>query len=278
MNITIRPMRHSDVPAVIELAQGERWYLQPEDLQTSMDWTPTGCLAAESDGRLVGFVTSFLSDGVGWWGNLLVHPEERGRGTGRLLIRRVTEELEACNARTLIVVAARGREGLYRQFDFIPFQDLIMWVGPSSQGSDPRQVIHGEKEIHLALALDEQAWNFSRRPLLMHLARRRELISVPSPYAFLMHEPVKRFQFVGPWEACGGSKEAAGELLKKLFGRLGPGAFVFLKSPADNFFAAQILAENGFTPLETETMMYRGRPPGADFDRIYAIATGGASG
>lgn len=278
MDITIRPMTSSDLPGVIDMARGERWFLLPEDLRASMDWTPTSCLIAESDGRLVGFVTSFLSEGVGWWGNLLVRPEVRGKGAGRLLIQRVTEELESCKARSLIVVAARGREGLYRPFDFMPFQNLVLWVGQSTERSRPRQVICGEEEIRRAIVLDEQAWSFSRRPLLRHLARRRELLSVSSPYAFLMHEPVKNFQFVGPWEASIDGKKAADDLLKQLLGRLGTGASVFLKSPVDNLLAAQILAENGFTPIETETMMYRGQPPDAHFNQIFAIATGGATG
>ena len=126
--------------------------------------------------------------------------------------------------------------------------------------------------------LDERAWRFSRRPLLLHLARRRELLAVPSPYAFLMHEPVKRFHFIGPWEASGGNPQAAGELLKLLFTRLGDGVSVFLKSPSGNIFARKLLKEHGFIPIETETIMYRGQRPKVDVRQIFALATGGASG
>lgn len=277
-NITVRPMTHCDIPIMIEMARAERWVLLTEDLRAVMEWTPTGCLAAEIDGRLVGFVTSFLSDGVGWWGNLLVRPQDRGKGVGRQLVQWITEALEAASARTLIVVAARGRESLYRQFGYMSFQDMILWMGQSTGGHSLAQGYRMEDKIQRALALDERAWRFSRGSLLRHLARRRELLTVSSPYAFLMHEPVKQFNFIGPWEASGGNKKAADEVLELLFSRLGAGASILLKSPADNILAQQILKEKGFAPVETEALMYRGQRPETDFKQIFAIATGGSAG
>jgi len=290
--LVVRQMTLSDIPEVIEMSRAERWILIPEDLRVAMGWTPTCCMAAEMDGKMVGFVTAFLSDGVGWWGNLLVRPEARGKGMGGALIRRVTGALDRCNARTVIVVAARGKESLYRRFGYTPYQNIVTWVGYSSANSKLEirnsrtlsenrgsgQGKAAEDPISQAMALDEDSWCFSRGPLLHHLARRREILSVSSPFAFLMHEQLNRYHFIGPWEAREGDKRAAGNLLGLLFDTLGTGASVFLKSPEGNALARQILKEYGFFPVEKETIMFCGRQPEPDMRQIFAIATGGASG
>jgi hypothetical protein len=113
----------------------------------------------------------------------------------------------------------------------MPFQDLILWMGQYAGKHRFKQGYMVRDKLQHALALDERAWHFSRRKLLRHLARRRELFAVSSPYAFLMHEPVQHFNFIGPWEASGGNKKAAGEVLELLFSRLGTGTPIFLKSP-----------------------------------------------
>ena len=71
---------------------------------------------AASGGQLIGFGRA-LSDGQYQAAiyDCAVLPEYQGKGVGSEIIRRIVEELSHCN---IILYAAPGREGFYRQHGF----------------------------------------------------------------------------------------------------------------------------------------------------------------
>jgi ribosomal-protein-alanine N-acetyltransferase len=84
-----------------------------------------GFLVCEQDGAVAGYV---VADSMPNYGrplghvkDIAVHPEYRGRGLGRLLLRRALGVLDAAGARTVKLEVRAGNDtaiGLYRAFGF----------------------------------------------------------------------------------------------------------------------------------------------------------------
>ena len=76
---------------------------------------------AEEDGRMVGFVSSWLEDHVGRIGDLYVERAARGGGAGRALIDAVVENLRARGASHLLV---DGHPDALRLYELLGFREV----------------------------------------------------------------------------------------------------------------------------------------------------------
>jgi GNAT superfamily N-acetyltransferase len=111
--VIIRGLRTDDYAAWLPLWQGYldfyRTALPPE--QTAITWArlldpavPLHGLAAERDGRLIGFshylfhLSTWSPQGIAYLEDLFVDPAERGRGVARVLIERTAELARANGA------------------------------------------------------------------------------------------------------------------------------------------------------------------------------------
>jgi GNAT superfamily N-acetyltransferase len=102
------------------------------EAQLESAWRIVGVYERES-GRQVGYARA-MSDGVSeaYLADVIVDPEHRGRGIGKLLIRTMIEEGPGAVFRwTLFTDDAHG---LYEQFGFAPPDHRAM-VRPSSRGN-----------------------------------------------------------------------------------------------------------------------------------------------
>ncbi len=75
-------------------------------------------IAAELDGRLVGCGNGLLHGKSGWLGNIIVLPEARGRGIGRLLTEGLVKFFQDECVEYQILVATSMGEPIYRKLGF----------------------------------------------------------------------------------------------------------------------------------------------------------------
>ncbi|HVJ68480.1 MAG TPA: GNAT family N-acetyltransferase [Caulifigura sp.] len=118
MNVTFRSYRPDDLPTLkaimvdafdgVSIDQGiERLYgpvnghdwkwRKARHLDEDAAREPEGILVAEQDGRIIGFVTSWIDReaGIGHIPNISLVPEARGMGLGRELLTRVLDRFRA---------------------------------------------------------------------------------------------------------------------------------------------------------------------------------------
>ena len=113
-NITIRPIRADEYPAVHEVWQAAGLSLRPHGRDAEAEFRkqlahfPATYLLAEHEGRVVGVILGTHDQRKGWINRLAVHPGYQQRGIARRLI-------EACEqalfAQGIGIVAALVEEG-----------------------------------------------------------------------------------------------------------------------------------------------------------------------
>src|SRR3990170_1216454 len=108
--LQLRPMAPADVQSVghvlaaaysevIVRLQGREWLSRyrartREELEAQRSFFPSGCIVAESGGRIAGAIFARKWGSLGWFSALAVHPELQGRGIGKALAEAAIGELQ----------------------------------------------------------------------------------------------------------------------------------------------------------------------------------------
>ena len=160
MTVTVREATTDDIEAIRKVARAawatdypeilsretvergvEEWY-EADHVEGQLSGSRTRLFVAceaddgdedDGDGRVVGFAHAELGrDGEGYVLRLYVHPDHRGRGSGRRLLERTREDLFAHGAERIngMVLAANepGNE-FYRRFGFERVEDGETTIG-----------------------------------------------------------------------------------------------------------------------------------------------------
>jgi [ribosomal protein S18]-alanine N-acetyltransferase len=150
-NPQIRRLNYADLPQVVAIERRSfpaPWSLAMFVLELSK---PSGiCLAAASEGRLIGYLVCSRYDTVWHIMNVSVHPDERRAGVATALLDDLLERVDDDARFTLEVRESNtGAIALYEHFAFRPagrrrryYQDngedaVVMWRTPAAQTGPP---------------------------------------------------------------------------------------------------------------------------------------------
>ncbi len=172
----IRQMHSSDLSSCNELRQFVSWNQLPEDWSLLLRFSPAGCFVAESNGRVVGSVTTIQYEKkIAWIGMLIVHPENRGRGIGSQLLTRAIEFLRAEKIASIKLDATPQGEPLYAKMGFRKEFEITRWYRAEVSPSN-----HKYREVRPAkpgdlpkiAELDQESFGVNRGGLLEEIQRR----------------------------------------------------------------------------------------------------------
>jgi GNAT superfamily N-acetyltransferase len=102
----------------LELISLTGWGNTAADFRRMLQYEPGGCFLATRDGVDVGMVNSTRYGSVGWIGNLVVHPGQRGGGIGAALMRRAMEHLTDSGAASIRLDSVEKAIPLYERLGF----------------------------------------------------------------------------------------------------------------------------------------------------------------
>ena len=105
-------MLPQDYQFATELANTMNWNMAPEDFQYMTTLEPEGCFVLSEGSEPIGIATCISYGRVGWFGNLIIKEECRGRGAGSLLVQHAIDYLQGKGAETI---------GLYAYSNLIKF-------------------------------------------------------------------------------------------------------------------------------------------------------------
>lgn len=266
--MAVTPFQSSDVASFLELAGTEGWLCEPWEFEFLRESFPQGCLVWREGGRPVAYITSVRYDSSGWIGNLLVEPDYRRRGIGRVLMQQAVAELLKAGVETVWLTASVEGAGLYRNLGFVEVDQILRWTGRGS----PRRALTEAPDLSVIRMVDRGGWG-DRREALLRLTCNRATVSTSSG-GFLCAQRWEHGVQLGPW-GCVIGAQARGLLAQAVEPG---GGKVFLDVPEKNYQAAELLRSSGYTVAGRTSLMYLGADPGYRPEYVYALGSMGSMG
>lgn len=130
----VRGLEERDIDDAIALTDLEGWGYTPADFRRLLALSPEGCFAAELEGRVVGALTTTSYDGLAFLGAVIVRPELRGKGVGRLMMKVALDHLRGSGIRTVRLNAYLHAVRFYEDLGFHREYEVIRWHGAAATG------------------------------------------------------------------------------------------------------------------------------------------------
>lgn len=257
-------MTVADIPAGMALKSLAGWNQLPLDWERVIAFEPNGCFVVEVEGRVVGTASSIsYHDRFGWIGMVLVHPDMRRRGLGRLLLQTCVAYLDHVGVAASKLDATPTGKTLYDTLGFVDEYALWRWKGTGQAQSRPDRGLKPLAEVDLAalLAFDSPIFGVDRQRVLACLLQEPTIRAVGcfsdggELQGYAAVRPGHNACYLGPWVA------AAGEVAERLW-RWGldqaAGLPMYVDTLGPNPIATQLVTASGFVVQREFTRMYRG--------------------
>ena len=214
----VRRLTNRDIDAAIALTDLEHWGYTRADFRRLLALSPDGCFAAESNGRVVGVLTTTTYDAVAWLGAVIVTPELRGKGIGKAMMDAALEHLRGKGVRSVRLNAYLNAIPFYERLGFRREYEVIRWHGPPGTRGGLGTVRPVRLDDLEALARwDQTYFGANRRALLDRLvdevpatfliAERRGAIQ-----GVIVGNPSGEACEIGPWVVAPGRETVARDL------------------------------------------------------------------
>src|ERR1044072_2501538 len=165
MQVEIRLLFESDIPAAMQLKEAAGWNQTEDDWRRLLLLEPNGCFGAIRDGRLVGTTTTTTyGDELAWVGMVLVDPQHRRQGIAAKLMSVALDYLNGKVGTVKLDATALGQP-VYEKFGFQVESVVERWSGTGRSHSEEQAGIFGDSLSEL-LALDRIAFNADRSKLI----------------------------------------------------------------------------------------------------------------
>ncbi len=164
----IREMCSDDLPFALGLTSAEGWMSTELDFQEILTHDPRGSFIGEIGGQSVGMVCTVAYDRFGFIGNLIVIPEQRGRGLGEELMVYAMRYLRNLGLSTHMLDGVAKAIPLYERLGFRKVSKSLRLEGRSAvnqvQGSRAMLV----QDIEMLSVYDEDCFGSNRRVFLQN--------------------------------------------------------------------------------------------------------------
>lgn len=257
----VRALSPAGVADAFELSQLAGWNQTEADWRRLLSLAPDGCFCVEQGARVVATATLVRYEcDCAWIGMVLTHPDWRGRGFARRLVRHTLEFARSLDIGSMKLDATVHGQALYESFGFTPEQDVERWERPGTSAISPASQGY-------SLALDQAAYGYSRADLLEALSPGACRTTRTNGY--VLTRPGLIRSYVGPCIAE--SAESARELLTPVVSAV-PGSGWFWDIFAENREARALASALGFKPARRLVRMSVGSPLREREEKIYALA------
>lgn len=273
MQVEIRLLTESDIPAAMQLKEAAGWNQTEDDWRRLLLLEPNGCFCALKDGRLVATTTTTTyGDELAWIGMVLVDPQHRRQGIAAKLMSVALDYLNGRVGTVKLDATALGQP-VYERFGFQAESLVERWSGTwNSRGRDDQTGIDSLTEL---LALDHVAFNADRPMLIRELISR----SVVSPVVvrdadgelsgYALARLGTRANYVGPIVAK--DPQQVETLLDQVLSQLGDSR-VYIDFNGECSAGPSLLSDRGFVKERDLIRMTSGRPSAKTSPLVVAIA------
>ena len=271
--VQLRSMTTADIPSGMYLKHVAGWNQTEQDWRRFLAMEPEGCFVAEHDGKPVGTVTTCVFASVAWIAMVLVEPQLRGQGIGRLLMQYAIAFLDGRSIPTIRLDATEFGRPLYLTLGFLDEYSLIRFGGiPQISPESATTSAYHSQHFAAISRLDTLVTGAHRHKLLTGLfAEHTTVTSIEGTEdalaGYCTMRPGSHAWQIGP---CIANTPAAGRhLLSNALARCA-GQEIIIDVPAENAEAVHILRSCGLVEQRRFIRMYRGTRPIDDPANLWA--------
>lgn len=279
----LQPLDVADLPAAAKLLAGEGWNFTTRELGRLLATGPGLSVAAWEGAELRGLLTVTRHGDLAWVGNVVTHPQHRGKGLGEAMVRDALARCAAAGVTTVKLCAVAKAETLYRRIGFAdegPVATYAM-VHERPTHRPPEAEVLMADDLPDLVALDKPRFGADRSTLLRLLLRDypdtgvglRDSLGRLQAFGFL--KTGDEGSELGPLVLGREDSATAGLLLDALLGfRLrGNAASLEATVPKAQPFMAGLLEARGFAHRDDKLLMGWGQPLRQDW--FACVALGG---
>ena len=272
MQVEIRLLLESDIPAAMQLKEAAGWNQTEDDWRRLLRLEPNGCFCALKDGRFVGTTTTTTyGDELAWVGMVLVDPEHRRQGIAAKLMSVALDYLRQRVGTVKLDATALGQP-VYERFGFQVESLVERWSGTgNSRGRDDKYT----DSLREILALDRVAFGADRSRLIEALISRTAVtpVLVRDPdgalSGYALARRGTRANYVGPIVAK--DPQQAETLLDEVLSQLGLNR-VYIDLNRESSVGTSVLSDRGFVKERDLIRMTSGRASAKTSPLVIAIA------
>jgi predicted N-acetyltransferase YhbS len=276
MQIEVRLLRESDIPAALRLKELAQWNQTENDWLRLLRLEPNGCFCATIDGEVVATATTTIyRPELAWIGMVLVDPKRRQLGIATRLMKVALEYLAKAGVPTVKLDATPLGSSLYRKLGFKDESLIERWVGFAGS----REVTCSSLDTAArreASVFDRHAFGAERSKLLEMLIDDCCVTPLVTTTAdghltgYGLARPGSAAVYFGPLLAT--STDAATTLLDGLLSQM-PGQRIYIDLNRNFRGGRKILTERGFIKQRDLIRMFYGLASDAGSSpSIFAIA------
>ena len=259
----VRRLEERDIDAAIALTDLEAWGYTRADFVRLLALSPGGSFAAEEDGRVVGVLTTTAYGPLAFLGAVIVSPEVRGRGVGRLLMQAALMHLTMSGVETVRLNAYLNVIEFYERLGFHREYEVVRWRAAASPRGTGTVAAARRADLAALAAFDAPYFGASRRSLLARLLEENPdtfLVAREGPgvAGYLVGSPYDGACEIGPWVVAPGRPGVARDLFGALVRAVGPREYAF-SGPSRNPDLAGFVREAGFSEAFRTRRMWWGK-------------------
>ena len=259
--MNLRLLNRSDIAAGMVLKDFAGWNQTLADWERFLRASPTGCFAAEVDGKVVGTSTTIVYEGrFAWIGMVLVDPEYRSRGIGTRLLERAVEHLDELRVPTIKLDATPQGKPIYEKMGFVTEYEIERWVLHREAVALSALARAGIPDIEKIIEEDGAVFGADRGELLRSLHADAPDFTLASELegeviGYALGRGGSRADHLGPWMAW---DQPTGRELLDAFLQRSARDTVFVDCLKNNEMARELLLSRGFLISRPLTRMVRG--------------------
>jgi predicted N-acetyltransferase YhbS len=166
MQIEVRLLRESDIPAALRLKELAQWNQTENDWLRLLHLEPNGCFCATIDGDVVATTTTTTyRHELAWIGMVLVDPKRRQLGIATKLMNVAIEYLSKAGVTTVKLDATPAGRSLYENLGFKDESLIERWEGIAGTRAATCSTLDTAARGE-ALVLDRHAFGAERSKLI----------------------------------------------------------------------------------------------------------------